>query len=407
MKSAGDFGNTSFFPQSKDKPEGTKSRGTAKTLTQEVLSPAGIVLNGSNPWDLQVRDDRFYHQVLRDGSTGLGESYMDGWWECEELDTLFAKLLPTDPEAKLRKNVRLLFYILGSVLHNPGKKSHAFQIGKRHYDIGNDLFRNMLDKRMVYSCGHWKDARNLEEAQEAKLELICRKLGLKAGDRILDIGCGWGSFAKYAAEKYDVEVVGITVSKEQFSLGQQLCRGLPVELRLQDYRDVNERFDHIVSVGMFEHVGLKNYRTYMEIVRQCLKDGGLFLLHSIGSNISHVANDPWLDRYIFPNSLIPSLKQVTSSFEGLFTLENLENLGLYYDPTLMSWFKNFNNNWHRLKDMYDEKFYRMWKYYLLSSAGAFRSRWLQVWQFVLSREGIPNGYSRSFAPNRYSGRSVA
>jgi cyclopropane-fatty-acyl-phospholipid synthase len=394
MKIARHFRNASFLPQVKERPEGGMGTGNLKTLTQRILSPAGITLNGDSPWDLQVKDELFYHRVLSEGSLGLGESYMDGWWECEELDTFFAKLIPTDPEAKLKKNLRFLLYTLGAVILNPGRKSHALQIGERHYDKGNELFKNMLDKRMVYSCGYWKDAHNLDEAQEAKLELVCRKLGLKAGDRVLDIGCGWVSFAKYAAEKYDVEVVGITVSKEQLSLGQELCRGLPVELRLQDYRDIEGRFDRIVSVGMFEHVGYKNYRAYMEKARQCLKDGGLFLLQCIGSNISHVAGDPWLERYIFPNSLIPSLKQMTTSLEGLFTVEDLDNFGFYYDATLMSWFKNFNNNWDKLKGLYGERFYRMWKYYLLSCAGAFRCRWLQVWQFVLSPRGVPGGYEQ-------------
>ena len=392
MKSARHFGSTGFLPQNKNGFEGRIGTRNLKTLTQGILSPAGITLDGGRPWDLEVKDERFYRRVLREGSLGLGESYMDGWWECEEIDTLFTKLVPTDPEAKLRKNWRLLLHTVGAAVLNPGRKSHAFQIGERHYDKGNELFKNMLDKRMTYSCGYWKDAHTLDEAQEAKLELICRKLGLKAGDRILDIGCGWGSFAKYAAEKYNVEVVGITVSKEQLSLGRELCRGLPVELRLQDYRDVDERFDHIVSVGMFEHVGLKNYRIFMEKALQCLKDDGLFLLHCIGSNISHGAGDPWLDKYIFPNSLIPSLKQITASLEGLFTVENLHNFGFYYDATLMSWFRNFSDSWPKLEDRYDEKFYRMWKYYLLSSAGAFRSRWLQVWQFVLSPKGARGGY---------------
>ncbi len=392
MKSAKHMDNAGLPPKSRDGLEGGTGGGNLEAVIQEILSPAGIRLNGDHPWDLQVRDGRFYHRVLKEGSMGLGESYMDGWWDCEELDAFFAKLVPTDPEAALKKNLRLLLYTLEAVVLNPARKSHAFQIGERHYDKGNDLFELMLDRRMVYSCGYWKDAHTLDEAQEAKLELICRKLGLKAGDRVLDIGCGWGGFAKYAAEKHGVEVVGITVSKEQLSLGLELCRGLPVELRLQDYRDVTERFDHIVSVGMFEHVGLKNYRTYMEKADQCLKDGGLFLLHTIGSNVSELACDPWLDKYIFPNSLIPSLKQITTAVEGLFIVEDLQNFGFYYDATLMAWFKNFNDNWHLLEDRYGERFYRMWKYYLLSSAGAFRCRDTQVWQFVLSKKGVPGGY---------------
>jgi cyclopropane-fatty-acyl-phospholipid synthase len=364
-----------------------------KGAVRELLSPAGIILNGDRPWDIQVRDERFYQRLLQEGSLGLGESYMDGWWECEHLDEFFAKVMPTEPKDKLKKNWRLFFYILGAVILNAGRKSTAFQVGERHYDIGNELFRNMLDKRMVYSCAYWKDAGNLDDAQEAKLELVCRKLGLKAGDRILDIGCGWGSLAKYAAENYKVEAVGITVSKEQVSLGRELCRGLPVEIRLQDYRDVDEKFDHIVSVGMFEHVGYKNYRTYMARVHHCLKDDGLFLLQTIGDNVSCVSVDPWLNRYIFPNALIPSMKQISASIEGLFVAEDVHNIGFNYDATLTAWFKNFDQSWDKLKGLYDERFYRMWKYYLLSSAGSFRARCLQVWQILLSKKGIPGGFA--------------
>ena len=356
-----------------------------KRAIQEILSPAGITLNGDKPWDIRVRDERFYHRVLRDSSLGFGESYIDGWWECGQLDELFTKILPTEPKEKIKKNWRLLVPMLSAVILNAGRKPKAFQVGERHYDKGNELFKNMLDKRMVYSCAYWKEAGSLDDAQEAKLEMICRKLSLRPGERILDIGCGWGSFAKYAAENYKVKVVGITVSKEQVSLGRELCRGLPVEIRLQDYRDIDEKFDHIVSVGMFEHVGCKNYRTYMEKVHNCLKDDGLFLLHTIGDGVSCVSVDPWLGKYIFPNALIPSLKQISGATEGLFITEALQNIGIDYDATLTSWFKNFDNNWDKLKGLYDEKFYRMWKYYLLSSAGTFRSGSLQVWQILFSK----------------------
>jgi cyclopropane-fatty-acyl-phospholipid synthase len=364
----------------------------SKRLIQEILSPAGIILNGAMPWDIQVRDERFYKRVLREGSLGLGESYMDGWWECEKLDDFFAKIIPTEPEDKIKKNWQVLFQLLGEVILNPGRKSKAFQIAERHYDRGNELFRQMLDKRMVYSCGYWKDAGNLDDAQEAKLELICRKLGLRPGDRLLDIGCGWGSLAKYAAERYGVQVVGITVSKEQVEFGRELCRGLPVDIRLQDYRDIDEIFEHIVSVGMFEHVGHKNYRTYMEKAHRCLKDDGLFLLHTIGNSQSHVMGDPWIDKYIFPNSIIPSIKQISASIEGLFIMEDLHNFGAYYDTTLLWWLNNFDRNWDKLKKIYDEKFRRMWRYYLQLFMGSFRARYLQVWQIVLSKRGVPLGY---------------
>jgi cyclopropane-fatty-acyl-phospholipid synthase len=317
---------------------------------------------------------------------------MEGWWECDRLDEFFCRLLPTRPEEKLRKNWRLLYYLFEWIILNPGKRGNAFYIGKKHYDIGNELYKKMLDKKMVYSCAYWKDAQTLDDAQEAKLDLICRKLGFRAGDRILDIGCGWGSLLRYAAERYGITGVGITVSGRQAQLARENCRGLAVEIRLQDYRDLNEKFDHVVSVGMFEHVGCKNYRSYMQIARKCLKDGGLFLLHTIGNNRSEVTGDLWMDTYIFPNSMLPSLAQIGASAEGLFVLEDLHSFGPYYDTTLGVWLNNFEKSWHELKESYDERFYRMWKYYLQVFAGAFRSRFLNVWQIVFSGKGVPGGY---------------
>lgn len=364
----------------------------AKAYIQGILAPAGISIDGDRPYDIRINHDGFYQRVLRDGSLGFGEAYMDGWWECERIDEFFFRLMPTGPEKKIKKDPTLLLFMLGWVIFNPGRKSRAYQVGKRHYDIGNELYEQMLDRRMVYSCGYWKDATTLDEAQEAKLDLICRKLGLKAGDRVLDIGCGWGSFAKYAAERYGAEVVGITVSKEQAAYGRELCRGLPVEIGFMDYREVDGRFDHVVSVGMFEHVGYKNYRTYMEKVRACLEYDGLFLLHTIGSNTSQMGRDLWYNKYIFPNSMIPSMKQISASSEGLFVVEDLHNFGFHYYPTLMEWFRNFDTNWGKLKGRYDDRFYRMWKYYLLSFAGIFKARHHQVWQIVLSRKGVSGGY---------------
>jgi cyclopropane-fatty-acyl-phospholipid synthase len=366
----------------------TKSR----KIIEEILSAAGITVNGEKPWDIRVSDERFYQHVFCKGSLGLGESYMEGWWECERLDDFFGRIMPLHPENKVNKSLKLLWHSLNAALLNKCDKSGAFEIGKRHYDIGNDLYVSMLDKRMVYSCAYWKDADNLDDAQETKLDLICRKLNIRSGDRILDIGCGWGSFAKYAAEKYGTEVVGVTVSKEQVELGQKICAGLPVEIRLQDYRDVDEKFDHVVSIGMFEHVGYKNYETYMKKVYNCLYDGGLFLLHTIGRGATRISSDPWIDRYIFPNYCLPSVKQITSSIKGLFVVEDWHNFGSYYATTLNSWFNNFDCNWEKLKHAFDSRFYRMWKYYLLSCAGAFKSRELHVWQIVLSKKGIPGGY---------------
>ncbi len=380
-----------------DEPRMERSKGQSygvgkdKKLVREILSAAGITINGDRPWDIRVREERFYSRVLHSGSLGLGESYMEGWWECEKLDEFFSRIVRTDAEEKI-KNWKVVLHALKAKIVNLSGKSRAFEIGEKHYDVGNELYRAMLDKRMVYSCGYWKDAKNLDEAQEAKLDLICRKIGLRRGERILDIGCGWGSFAKYAAEKYGVDVVGVTVSKEQALLGKELCQGLPVDIRLQDYREIDEKFDHIVSVGMFEHVGYKNYRTFMDIVHKCLRDNGFLLLHTIGNNISEVTTDPWIYKYIFPNSLIPSMAQISKAVEGLFIIEDWHNFGIYYDATLTSWYHNFIKSWDKLKEFYDERFFRMWKYYLLSSAGSFRGRHLQVWQIVMSKKGVLGGY---------------
>ncbi|MGO9377806.1 MAG: cyclopropane fatty acyl phospholipid synthase [Dissulfurispiraceae bacterium] len=372
---------------------GHRIRKERQDPVHEILAHAGIVIDGPMPWDMRINDDRFYERIMIEGSLGLGESYVDGWWDCDRLDEFFSRIMPLDPQKRFRNDWQLLPRSLYVSLVNPGRKSRAFVIGEKHYDIGNDLFKKMLDKRMIYSCGYWKDALDLDEAQEKKLDLTCRKLGLKTGDRVLDIGCGWGGFARYAAERYGVTVVGITVSRQQLELAVQLCEGLPIELRLQDYRDLDETFDHIVSIGMFEHVGALNHRAYMEVVHRCLKDNGLFLFHTIGDRRSAMTNEPWINKYIFPNYLIPSMGQISVAADDLFIMEDVHNFGFYYDRTLMSWFDNFNRHWDILQEAYGERFYRMWKYYLLSCAGSFRSRSLQVWQIVLSKHGVPGGYS--------------
>jgi cyclopropane-fatty-acyl-phospholipid synthase len=365
---------------------------TAKLIVQDLLDPADVKINGSRAWDMQVYNDRLFSRILREGSLGLGEAYMDRWWDAEELDEFFTKILGADLETKVRGNWKTLIWIIGQTILNRQKKKASHRIGEYHYDIGNDLYSAMLDRRKVYSCGYWRNAHNLDEAQEAKLDLVCRKLRLMPRQKILDIGCGWGSFAKFAAEKYNVSVVGVTVSKEQIRLGSELCSGQPVQLLFKDYRDIEGRYDHIVSLGMFEHVGYKNYRTYMQTVYNHLKDGGLFLLHTIGQNSSYKTMDPWFGKYIFPNSKIPSGLEICKAIEKLFAIEDWHNFGTDYSKTLMAWFKNFDDNWEILRPRYGDRFYRMWKYYLLASAGAFRARKNNLWQIVLSKDGLTEGY---------------
>ncbi len=367
--------------------------GNPKKIANNLLQKADIHINGDRPWDMIVHNEDLYKRVLTQGSLGLGESYMDGWWDCRELDQFFFKLLRTDLSSEIYSDWSSMLHLLKAKLFNLQSKSRAFEVGKRHYDLGNDLFEAMLDKRMVYSCAYWKNASTLDEAQENKLDLICKKLQLAPGMKVLDIGCGWGGLARYMAEKYGVNVVGITISQEQADHARTSCEHLNITFRIQDYRDLNEQFDRIVSVGMFEHVGAKNYKTFMQTVHRCLKDDGLFLLHTIGSNVITRVGDPWITTYIFPNGQLPSPSQIAQTSENLFVMEDWHNFGADYDKTLMAWFKNFDSHWKTLQSKYDERFYRMWKYYLLSCAGLFRARQAQLWQIVFSKKGLLGGYN--------------
>lgn len=363
-----------------------------KQWIEELLAKADVKINGERPWDIKVINPAVYDRVLAQGSLGFGESYMASFFECEALDELIYRLFLAKIPEKLHMSFPLALEIIKSSLFNLQSKSRSFEVGQKHYDLGNDFFAAMLGQSMVYSCGYWPDVDTLTQAQYAKLDLICRKLNLQKGQRVLDIGSGWGAFAKYATEHYGVFVTGVTVSKEQASFARQLCKGLPVEFLLQDYRTLNEKFDHIVSVGMFEHVGVKNYKTYMEVARRCLKENGLFLLHTIRKARSSDRDDPWMTKYIFPNGSLPSLAQIAKACETLFIVEDLHNFGADYDKTLMAWHQNFKNNWPTFKDTYGQVFYRMWRYYLLSLAGVFRTRHMQLWQIVLSPEGVLGGY---------------
>lgn len=365
-----------------------RGAGTPQAIAERVLAAADVTIGGSHPWDPVVHDAR----VLRHGALGLGESYTEGWWDCARLDMLFDRLLGADAEraglgfwTNLRAGV-------SAVLLNRQRPERARRSVSLHYDTGNDLFEAMLDRRMVYSCAYWQDAKTLDEAQEAKLDLLCRKLRLEPGHRLLDIGCGWGGLARYAAERYGARVVGITLSKEQASLASERARGLPVEIRLQDYRELAGTFDRIVSVGMIEHVGPKNYRAYMRVARRVLPPNGLFVLHTIGGNRSAMSVDRWLGKYVFPDAAIPSIRQLGAACEGLFVMEDWHNLGMDYDRTLMAWHANLESRWGVLP-RYDEEFRRSWRYYLLHCAGSFRARKNQVWQIVLSPLGVRDGHS--------------
>ncbi len=358
----------------------------AKKLAGELLSYAGIVINGKNDYDIQITDDRFYHAVFSKGELGFGESYMNGWWNCKKIDELVARILKAHLDRRVKNNFSAIALGIEARLFDLQSKHRAFIVGKEHYDLDNRLFELMLDKTMSYSCAYFTGDESLDAAQEHKLELICKKLDLKRGMKLLDIGSGWGGLAKYAAVNYGVQVTGVTISKRQFSFAKSFCRDLPVDFILEDYRDIKGKYDRIVSVGMFEHVGYKNYKTFMKVVNRSLKNDGLFLLHTIGSNISTASAGAWTQKYIFPNGMLPSIKQIGSSMEGIFIMENWDNIGINYYKTLMHWYDNFTKNWNKISDVYDDRFYRMWTFYLLSSAGGFKARENQVWQILVSKQ---------------------
>jgi cyclopropane-fatty-acyl-phospholipid synthase len=362
---------------------------SAEALIRELFEAAGVQIGGTSRHDLQVYDRRFYTRVLGDGNLGLGETYMDGLWDSPAPDEMIERLLQAGLYDRARPGLREVALVLRARLFNLQRLGRAFEVGQRHYDIGNDLFEAMLDSRMIYSCAYWRNAHCLEQAQLAKLDLVCRKIGLKPGVKVLDLGCGWGGFARHAAEAYGAEVTGLTVSQEQAALAARRCRGLPVEIHLKDYRSARGCYDAVISLGMLEHVGPKNYRTYMEVSRRCLAPHGIALIQTICGSRSVRSVDPWMNRYIFPNGVIPSFVQIGRAMQSLFVLEDVHNFGPYYDRTLMAWHDNLCEAWPHLGARYDARFRRMWSYYLLSCAASFRSRYQQLLQLVMTHSGTP------------------
>lgn len=382
-----------------------------KEVIVGLFHQAGIMINGPHPWDIHIHDERFYQRVWADQSLGLGESYVDGWWDCAHIDQMITRLLDAKIDKTFKPTLKQYFYIISHRIFNFQNKLRAKEVAEKHYNLGNDLYSAMLDSSMNYSCGYWKYAKNLEESQVDKMELICKKMMLRPGLKVLDLGCGWGGLARYAAENYGVEVTGLTISAPQKALAEKRCQGLPVKILLQDYRDLPpEQFDRIISVGMFEHVGYKNYPEFINIAFSHLKEEGLFLLHTIGSNVTYVTADEWINKYIFPNGMLPSIVQIGEAIENRFIMEDWHNFGADYDKTLMAWYHNFKEKWSELKHQYDERFYRMWSYYLLACAGSFRARTMQLWQVVLTKNGLRDGFRERDLADRFEkeeGRQIS
>jgi cyclopropane-fatty-acyl-phospholipid synthase len=361
----------------------------AQDICRELLANADIIVGGDRPWDIQVHDERLWSRVLRDGTLGAGEAYEEGWWDTPALDQFSDRVTRVRLGEVLRETWMIVAHVVRARLLNMQSITRSFHNGQRHYDIGNDLYEAMLGGRLLYTCAYWPNASTLDEAQDAKLDLVCRKVGLRPGMRVLDLGCGWGGFAAFAAERYQVSVTGITVAQEQVRWAHERYAHLPVDIRLDDYRNATGTYDAVVSIGLMEHVGWKNYRSYMELVDRLLAPGGVAFIHTIAGNRPRAHLDPWFDRYIFPNAVLPTLPRLTAAMEDIFICEDVHNIGEDYDLTLMAWWRNFDAAWPRLRATYGDAFYRRWKYYLLVSAGAFRSRAQQLFQIVMTRPGTP------------------
>jgi cyclopropane-fatty-acyl-phospholipid synthase len=357
-----------------------------KHLIETLFNCAGIKTNGPNPWDIQINDKKIYNRILRDKSMGIGETYMEGMWDCDQVDEFIYRILTANIDSEIRSSLKMLLSYLSALLFNHQSRRRAHRVAKQHYDLGNDLFMSFLDPYNQYSCAYFDGTEDLKQAQINKMDLICQKIRLGQVDKLLDIGCGWGGFSRYAAEHYGCNVTAVNISGEQIRYAKEFCKNLPVNVMNCEYRDIKGTFDKIVSVGMFEHVGQKNYKTFMRVVERCLKNNGIFLLQTIGSNDSQVKCEPWIAKYIFPNSMLPSIAQIGKAAKNL-VMESWQNLGTHYEKTLIAWNNNFQKAWPNLKGRYDERFKRMWEYYLLSCAGAFRARYIQIWQIVFTKCG--------------------
>lgn len=370
----------------------------SKSLITKHLKNAGISINGNHPYDVQIFNDQIYSRLKFQPSLEAGESYMEGWWDCEQLDEFFYRICKHTVDAKFQGSFANAAQTVLNTLFNLQSKVLSLQVAKEHYNLGNDFYAHMLGSSMAYTCGYWREAKTLDEAQYHKFDLICRKIGLQPGERVLELGCGWGTFAKYVAENYGCEVVAVNIAEEQVAFAREIGKDLPIVFHQCDYRDSHlynsdgKPFDKVISIGLCEHVGYKNYQTFAETIRNNLREDGLALVHTIGKDFTDTFTDPWIKKYIFPNSILPTIKLLSSTFEKRFVIEDLHNFGADYDLTLMEWYKNFVENWDKFKDSYGEKFFRKWKYYLLSCAGAFRARSMQLWQIVLSPHGVPGGY---------------
>jgi cyclopropane-fatty-acyl-phospholipid synthase len=354
-----------------------------------LLERADVRLDGDRPWDPRIHDERVFRRVALDGSVGLGEAYVDGWWSTDDLEELARRLASARLERVTEWLPRGLAQNAAAIVSNQQTRGRARRVARQHYDFGNDLFAAFLGRYQCYSCGYFRDTDDLDVAQLQKLDLVCRKLDLRRGDRLLDVGGGWGELARHAAAEYGARVTSINISDEQMRFARERCRGLDVETVRCDYRDVRGSFDKVAAIAMFTHVGVRNYRTFMEAMRRVVAPEGTFLIEGVWGNVSTNRIDAWMDKHIFPGAMIPSGAQTFRAFEGIFVAEDVHNFGPDYVKTLRAWNARLRQAWPTLRARYDERVRKTFEYFFLTIAGFFRARALQHWHLVLTPPGAP------------------
>jgi cyclopropane-fatty-acyl-phospholipid synthase len=371
----------------------------ARVIVEKAFASAGVAINGQNPCDISVKDDRFYRAVLQKGSLGLGESYMDGWWSCDDLEEMASRMIGS---GLYKFSLRMPIYLLPNLrdnVFNQQSKEMSLRVADRHYAMGNEMFFGFLGKHKNYSCGYYSGTGDLDEAQRLKLDKVCKLLDLQPGDRLLDIGGGWCEFARYAATHYGCEVVSINITDEQIAFAREYCKGASVEVRKCDYRDITGRFNKIAVLAMLTHVGRKNYRKFLEIAHGALEPHGTLLIESVGGHKSHSNCEAWIDKYIFPGGVVPCLSQIDAAASGLFQRTVTDEFGSSYVLTLRAWHRNLIQAWSAHEGRYGERVRRMFEYFFLTTAGSFRARYLLHWHILLKKveRGAASGATASYS----------